>query len=91
MANVSINIDTENGSMEVVIGGETIQNVTSLEAYKYVDYDGESEVRLSVRTRVENETSDVVKYEEYVCCEDKFVKSNKSKVEDDIVKYFEGK
>ena len=42
MANVSINIDTENGSMEVVIGGETIQNVTSLEAYKYVDYDGES-------------------------------------------------
>lgn len=88
MAKVMIEVDTETAEMTVNIAGEQIQNVTSVSIYKFTEYDGEAKTRVNVSTRVENEETEVIKYEEYVCSKDRFVKSDKTKALQDIAKYF---
>ena len=48
MAKITINYDTETEALEVNAGGKTLDNVSSFSFFRYKDYDGDWESRISI-------------------------------------------
>lgn len=87
MAKISIEVDTESKMITASIDGQSIDNVSSISIYKYRDvYEEEDELNVRVCTRMKNEGSDVIKMEEYVCCDNKLVPAT-PKVHEDIANF----
>lgn len=87
MAKINIEIDTEEATVMASIDGQQIENVSSIYVYKYHDsYEDEDEVSVRVSTMTKNEGSDVVKTEDYMCCDNKLVPAV-PKVHQDIANF----
>lgn len=87
MAKINIEIDTEATTIVASIDGQPIENVCSVYVSKYRDtYEDEDELSVRVSTRTKNDASDVVKMEDYVCCENKLVPAT-PKVHADIANF----
>jgi hypothetical protein len=88
MAKVNITADTETGTMEVSINGESIKNVSSVSLYPQPAYavGEEDKVYVRITTREENEETDVSKFTEYTCCNNQLVPAV-SKASEDIANF----
>lgn len=55
MAKISITVDTETNEIDVNINGETFIDVTDVSIYKYMDYDGDPDIRCNISSSLKQD------------------------------------